>query len=251
MAESAELAKATAAIDRVHRDLDRRDYFTLLGVEEDADADQLRQAFHQQAKRWHADNFASLNLGSRKKKLDEIFQKLNEAYDTLSNPKQRGEYLVLLRRQQEGLSTDVHSILRAESLLDDGLMEIRKKQWVAAIDHLSEARELNPDDPLYDVHLGWAIYNQRRDDDNTVNRAQDLMKNAVKKQQSLPLAYQYLGQIAFNREQYNDAARWWKKCLEWDNKNVESLRGLRLIQSRAAKKNQGLSGLLGRMFGKK
>jgi len=251
MAESPELAKATAAIDRVHKNLDRRNHFELLGVEVDTDAATLRQAFHQLAKRWHADNFANLDLGRRKAKLDEIFQKLNEAYDTLSDPKLKSEYMVLLRRQQEGLSTDVHSILRAEALLDDGLMALRKKKWAEAIDQLTEARELNPDDPLYDVHLAWAMYNQKRDDEKTLNRVHELMKGAVKRQQSLPLAYQYLGQIAFNGEKYDEARRWWKKCLEWDGKNVEALRGIRLIHTRQAKKNQGLGALFNRLLGKK
>ncbi len=251
MADAADLSKAIAAIDRVHKTLDRKDHFELLGVDADSDADALKQAFHVQAKRWHTDNFAGMNLGRRKPKLDEIFQRLNEAYDTLSDPKLRSEYLVLMKRKQDGLSTDVNSILRAEALLDDALSELRRKQWSAALEHLTEAQGLNPDDPLYDVHIGWATYNNKRSDKAATTKAEDLLVGAIKKQESLPLAYQYLGQIAFNREDYDLARRWWKKCLEWDKKNVEVLRGIRLINTRSAKKEKSLGAIFSRLFSKK
>jgi curved DNA-binding protein CbpA len=251
MADPAELSKAVAAIDQVHKTLDRKDHFELLGVDLDTDAETLKRAFHLQAKRWHTDNFAGMELGRRKPKLDEIFQRLNEAYDTLSDDKLRGEYLILRKRKQDGLSTDVNSILRAEALLDDGLSELRKKQWKAALDHLTEAQSLNPDDPLYDVHIAWATYNDKRNDKAATTKAEDLLARALKKQESLPLAYQYLGQIAFNREDYDMARRWWKKCLEWDKKNVEVMRGIRLINTRAAKKDKSLGAIFGRLFAKK
>lgn len=250
MVDPADVSKAKAAIDRVHATLDRRDHFQLLGVDQETGAAQLKQAFHTLAKRWHADNFAGMNLGSRQKKLDEIFSRVNEAYETLSSPKARGEYLVLLKRQQAGLSTDVNSILRAEALIDEAVAEIRRKGWDAAISKLQEARGLNPDDPLYDVHLGWAMYNKGRNDKGAVAKAEAVIKEAVARQESLPLGYQYLGQIYFNLERYDEARRWWKKCLSWDRKNVDALRGLRLINSREEKKSKGLGGLLNKLLGK-
>jgi len=250
MVDPADVAKAKAEIDRVYTTLDRRDHFQLLGVDRDTGAEQLRQSFHHQAKRWHTDNFAGMDLGSRQKKLDEIFSRINEAYETLSDPKAREEYIVLLERQQAGLSTDVNSILRAEALVDEAVAEIRRRGWQAAIDKLHEARELNPDDPLYDVHLGWAMFNKDRSDDKKVARAEMVIKEAVKRQQSLPLAYQHLGQISFDKERYDEARRWWKKCLEWDKKNVDALRGLRLINTREEKKNKGLGALFNKLLGK-
>lgn len=251
MSDPDEVAKTKAEIDRFHANLDRRDHFQLLGVDQDTGAEQLRLAFHALAKRWHADNFAGMNLGaSRKKKLDEIFQVISAAYDTLSDPKERADYIVKLDRQKQGLSTDVNAILRAEALVDEAVAEIRRRQWPAAIEKLHEARNLNPDDPLYDVHLAWATYSQARSDKANIAKAEQILRDAVKRQESLPLGYQYLGQIAFDGERYDDARRWWKKCLEWDRKNVEAMRGIRLINTRLEKKKSGLGGLFNKLLGK-
>jgi tetratricopeptide (TPR) repeat protein len=244
-----DLARAKAEIDRMYTNLDRRDHFALLGVEPDTQPEQVRASYHHLAKKWHADNYAKMDLGPHKKKLDTIFQRIGEAYETLSNPKKREEYMVLMHRQSAGLSTDVNAILRAEQLVDDGLMALRRKAWVEAIEQLSEARRLNPDDPLYDVHLAWAAYNQKPGKESAA-KALGGLRDAVKRQESLLLAYQYGGQILFNQEDYEEAKKWWKKCLEWDPKNVEALRGLRLINTRAEKKKQGLGALVSKLLGK-
>ncbi|MCA9549412.1 MAG: DnaJ domain-containing protein [Myxococcales bacterium] len=249
MSNAADLARAKAEIDRMYGSLDRRDHFALLGVEPETPPDQLRAAYHFLAKKWHADNFANVDLGPHKQKLDSIFQRIGEAYETLSTPKKREEYMVLVHRQSAGLSTDVNSILRAEQLVDDAMMEIRKKSWKAAIEHLSEAKRLNKDDPLYDVHLAWATYNVHHNKESAA-RAIGMLRDAAKRQENLPLGYQYGGQIFFAQEEYGEATKWWKKCLEWDPKNVEALRGLRLINTRAQKKKQGLGALFNKLIGK-
>ena len=250
MSDAPDLVRAKAEIDRMHTTLDRRDHFALLGVEQDATAEQLRASYHHLAKKWHADNYAGVDLGLHKKKLDAIFQRIGEAYQVLSTPKKREEYMILMARQSAGMSTDVNAILRAEQLVDDAVMEIRRKNWSAAKEQLEEARRLNPDDALYDVHLAWATYNQHRDNKEAIGRAMGILRDAVKRQESLPLAYQYGGQIAFNIEDYDEARRWWKKCLEWDKKNVEAMRGLRLINTRAQKKKQGLGALVSKLLGR-
>lgn len=250
MVDPADVTKAKAEIDRVFANLDRRNHFQLLNVTQETGKEQLRQAFHQAAKRWHADNFAGMNLGTRQKKLDEIFARINDAYETLSDQKARAEYMVLLKRQEAGLSTDVNAILRAEALIDEAVAEIRRKGWSAAISKLNEARGLNPDDPLYDVHLAWATYNANRSDKGTIAEADKLLRDALSRQNNLALAYQYLGQIAFDLERYEDARKWWKKCVAWERGNVDAMRGLRLINSRLEKKNKGLGGLINRLLGK-
>ena len=62
-----------------------RDYYEVLGVPRDADADQLQQAFRRLARANHPDV-------NRDPAAEERFKEINEAYQVLSDPEQRRRY---------------------------------------------------------------------------------------------------------------------------------------------------------------
>ncbi len=239
-----ESKKARASIAQFYLLLSRRNHFELLGVNRESDADAIRTAFKALARRWHVDSFANLDLGPERDKLDEIFQRLNEAHETLIDPPRREEYLVLLDRSAKGMATDVHGILRAEAMVDEALLDMRRRQWDSAQQKLLEARELNPDDPLYDVHYAWVQYHLARGDETGIKAAVGLLKGATKRQSNLPQAYQHLGQIYFNQKNYPEAKKWWRICLQYEPRNVDVQRGVRLINTRAQKQQNGLTAVL-------
>ena len=54
------------------------------------------------------------------------------------------------------------------------------------------------------------------------------------------------------REAFDEAKKWFARCLEWEPNNIEAQRGLRLVQSRNDQKgSQKSSGLLSRFLSKK
>ena len=177
--------RARARVAQFHLLLSRRNHFQLLGIDRGADDETITTAFKTMAKRWHADAFANVELGPDAEKADEIFKRLNEAYETLTDPHRREEYLVFLDRSAKGLATDVHGVLRAEAMVDEALLDMKRRQWTVAEEKLNEARSLNPDDPLYDVHYAWARYNLAKDDADGVKMAIDLLKGATKRQRQL------------------------------------------------------------------
>ena len=61
-------------------------YWSLLGLSPSSNADELKQAFKREAKRWHPD----LNKNSRN--AEERFKWINEAYLVLSDPRKRFEW---------------------------------------------------------------------------------------------------------------------------------------------------------------
>lgn len=63
-----------------------RNYFEILGVDQDATAADVKQAFRQQARKYHPD----LNPGD--KAAEEKFKLLGEAYEVLSDPDRRSQY---------------------------------------------------------------------------------------------------------------------------------------------------------------
>lgn len=64
----------------------RRDYYEVLGVDQNASSDDIRRAFRQLARKYHPD----VNGGSRE--AEEQFKELKEAYDVLGDPDRRRQY---------------------------------------------------------------------------------------------------------------------------------------------------------------
>lgn len=68
------------------KDYLEKDYYKVLGVAKDADANEIKKSYRKLAKDLHPDK----NPGD--KKIEERFKEVSEAYDVLSDPKRRSEY---------------------------------------------------------------------------------------------------------------------------------------------------------------
>jgi DNA-binding response OmpR family regulator/curved DNA-binding protein CbpA len=211
-----------------------KDFFDIFGVRPDdpISIDTLKDAYFRLAKQWHGDSFAGLRLGDAQKKLDEMFSRITEAYETLNDPQKLAEYKVYLDRQSKGLPTDVQQILRAEQIFDDGIAKMRRRDYAGAAGLFREAINLNAGEAIFWAHLGWITFVLDQSSTGALNEAVQHLKKAISMQENLPIAYQFLGQISQARGQTEEAKRWYSKCLEWEPGNIEASRALRMIGQR-------------------
>lgn len=69
----------------------KKDYYKILGVPKDASTEQIKQAFRRLAKQYHPD--ANPHASEQeKKKAEERFKEIQEAYAVLSDPQKRAQY---------------------------------------------------------------------------------------------------------------------------------------------------------------
>jgi len=67
------------------------DYYKLLGVPRSASQDEIQKSYRKQARKYHPDLHADESEKEKKRVLQQ-FQKIQQAYDTLSDPKKRQMY---------------------------------------------------------------------------------------------------------------------------------------------------------------
>lgn len=69
----------------------KRDYYEVLGVAKGVGADELKKAYRKAALKWHPDKWQNASE-AEKKKAEEQFKEVNEAYSILSDDQKRARY---------------------------------------------------------------------------------------------------------------------------------------------------------------
>lgn len=69
----------------------KRDYYEVLGLQKGASADEIKKAYRKMAVKWHPDKWSQATE-AEKKKAEENFKELAEAYDVLSDDNKRARY---------------------------------------------------------------------------------------------------------------------------------------------------------------
>lgn len=69
----------------------KRDYYEVLGLQKGASADDIKKAYRKLAVKWHPDKWQQAS-DAEKKKAEENFKELAEAYDVLSDDQKRARY---------------------------------------------------------------------------------------------------------------------------------------------------------------
>ena len=77
-----------------------RDYYEVLSVSRDSSEKEIRKAFKKLALKWHPDK----HQGDEKKKAEERFTEINEAFEVLSDPDKRKRYDTLGANWKHGAS---------------------------------------------------------------------------------------------------------------------------------------------------
>ncbi|MCA9658257.1 MAG: DnaJ domain-containing protein, partial [Myxococcales bacterium] len=68
------------------------DHYSALGLEADANAAQIKKAYFKAAKKYHPDALARLGLGDLKEPAAQVFARIAEAFETLSDTEKRAAY---------------------------------------------------------------------------------------------------------------------------------------------------------------
>jgi curved DNA-binding protein CbpA len=73
--------------------VDTKNHFELFGLKVGATPEQLKQAFYELSRKFHPDRFFNKNIGSFRARIELVYRKLSQAYETVSDEQKRAAYL--------------------------------------------------------------------------------------------------------------------------------------------------------------
>jgi DnaJ-like protein len=146
-------------VAQVHKDLDRIDYYELLGVEPGASAAAIKNAYYARAMELHPDRFLTVEDEKLRTQIYEVFKRVSEAFKVLGDPALRVEYdqglrvdrqrylrYVRTERPRQGPKdpTSIATTTDGRKYVGLALLAERQGNWSAAQMHYSLAVQAEP-----------------------------------------------------------------------------------------------------------
>ncbi len=234
-------ARLTAQVDQMRN----QNYFEILGVDDSATEEQLRAAFEKRAAHLHPDQYrrsgeAVAHLAS------EVFAQLNQAYQTLADPRRCSEYVFDQRKDERDAERQKKSeqALEAEVRFQEGQRLLAQRAYERALVVFGRALELYPDAGEYHAHYGWTLHLCHPDQPDIAYEAIEHVRRGIKLAGQRETSYLFLGRLCKVIGRVEVAERMFARAVQLEPGCVEALRELRLINLRQHK----AKGLIGRLL---
>ncbi|WP_437968873.1 DnaJ domain-containing protein [Sorangium sp. So ce260] len=258
-APSPELAARRAEIEARAAAIDGESFFQMLGVADDAPPERVQSAYFALAKQWHPDRTPP-ELQDVKPLVARVFARISEAYQTLSDPKRRAEYMQG-PKEAAAPAEDEEKIARVvDAALEFQKAEIllKKNDLVGAEIRARRALNADPEQPEYMTLLVW-IQAQRRGEPPALAEGatsahyDDLIQTldvVLQKEPRYERALFYRGMLLKRSGRIDRAIRDFRLAAEINPKNLDAIREVRVQEMRSRTSNDPTpaGGILGKFW---
>jgi tetratricopeptide (TPR) repeat protein len=232
-AQGAEKDAASQILATYHT-MTTKNYFEVLGVDEDTPAQDIKRAYVRLVKEYHPDSLGPGTLPLVVKTANQIFDLITKAYKVLTDQNERITYIRSLTEPSGGMDADkTHDIMNAELQFQKGRVFLRKRDYKGARESFGWAVKLVSEEGEYLAYLGWTLFlsadDKQGDDALTAVR---YLKKAAVLNPSLEAAQLFLGVIYKEQKLKDIAALHFRKALEINPESLDARRELSLLGSR-------------------
>lgn len=212
--------------------------FELMGVPIDAGKPQVRAAWHTLSRRFHPDALAHHELGHLRERSATVFASLNEAYQLLSDPRQREELAGLLRAggrpgpAPQAATPSAQAILATEVLVREGDILLRAGNFERALDRFTRAAALCPGEAELQAAVVWCEYQLSPDRDAAREPTHAGLRAALSQQPRCARAHYYLGLLHLQTGEDESALAAFTLALEVEPEMLDAKRQVHAIELR-------------------
>lgn len=225
---------AERALSEKRAAVDKQDFFEVLGVSRGADKATVKNAYLEAARLYHPDRLANAGLLHMRDAAEHIFRRISEAHATLADDEKRAAYLKKLETPPEVLDAQAKAqrLVAAEMALMEGDVALKRRDFPTAIERLTEAVQLNPDEGEAIALLAWARFSAGRA--NLLDQRADF-ERAVAKSPQCARAHYYLGMVRKQARESQAAISSFRRAVELDPRLAEAASELRVLSLRATR----------------
>ena len=243
------MAGGSLSIEAVSKLIDDRmqaaidgDYYGALGVEKDAESTDIQASYISMAKVIHPDMLSKEGLEEYKERAEDLFRFATEAQEILTHNKKRKSYdsgdLVAkgIRGGEATGSEERNRHNKAKLQYQKGSVQLNRKGWNVAEEHLREAVELNETEPRYWRKLGWAIFNNSESD--KAKRQDEACRcwiQALELNEEDPEAHYYMALYHKSKGDQQKMKKALGRTVKLKPRHVDAQRELRLLKMREEK----------------
>ncbi|MCC6645859.1 MAG: DnaJ domain-containing protein [Polyangiaceae bacterium] len=213
--------------------IDGETYFAMLGVALDSPPEVVQSAYFGLAKRWHPDRLPE-QLGEVREQAAKVFSRMSEAFQTLSDPEKRAQYMNLMKgggaTPEE--QAKVAAVIEAQMDFQRAEVCLKRGDLAGARKYGERARAKDPDQIDYKVLDVWvaAISGQPKPDD--LARCIEQLDLLLASEPNHQRALQYRGALLKRVGNDARAVRDFRKLLELDPRNLDAEREIRVYEMR-------------------
>jgi len=205
--------------------------YEILSLTNNPSQDEIQTAYHGLAKKFHPDRFQSKDHSmDLRRKVEQLFGLVNEAYATLRNPASRDDYdAKRLKLKREGrveaaseakVGGKAETDKMAAALFEEGRNLLAKRDFEKAVERLRGCIWLKPDKAVYHHYLGVAMAKipaHRKSAEQHLLKALELDSTSINSHLELAELY-----IAVNLRR--KAERQLHDLMQWDPDNPKALK---------------------------
>jgi tetratricopeptide (TPR) repeat protein len=205
-----------------------QDFFDVLNVKRDADANAVKIAYLKAARSYHPDTVPPGAPEALLKLKADIFALIGEANRTLSDVALKANYLAELAAGGVGEKVDVEKLLRAEEQFQKGRVLVQNRKYADAVKLFEDAVANNADEAEFYAWRGYAKYLASSDRKGPVqHEALRDVNLCVAKNPNVAAAYFFLGSIQKTNGDEKNALVNFKKCVALDPRHIDAAREVR------------------------
>lgn len=213
-------------------------FFDIMGVNETVPPARVKKIYFKMARIFHPDAKPDLYKGELREKVEDLFTKISEAYNTLTEPELRRAYLDRLKAKvTEEDMEKANRAIQAEMELQKAMIAMRRGAFKEARASLETAVDLVPDEPEFKIHLGYCVF--KTEGVGSASKAARMIEEALKQRDKVAEGWYYLGVLNRVMGNLGDAKGCFEKTLELDKYHQEAQRELRVIEMKLAEARSG------------